>query len=295
MKIQLLSTLALFSLSACAMPNLDALTGSKNPATMASATGSGVKEDPMRIDTIAFADAYCRKDGMAAVAASQKLVVATPNHPRALLNYGLSLDLAGRGIAAHRVLAPLGKAGHTMPTALQCGDDFIYSGTVTEVAQRRLFDINSSLTALGMTMPPPSPAETKAGSNTIYRLAALALSRDEMDDNKENSAMKMAKHAPLTPKMTPRPEKSGYMSHFVHLGSYKPTRNLDRGWRNLRKRFSKALGNQPKSVSEINLGKKKGRYLRLGVKVASAKTARDICKRLKAGGQYCVVRRSRKS
>jgi hypothetical protein len=185
MKIQLLSTLALFSLSACAMPNLDALTGSKNPATMASATGSGVKEDPMRIDTIAFADAYCRKDGMAAVAASQKLVVATPNHPRALLNYGLSLDLAGRGIAAHRVLAPLGKAGHTMPTALQCGDDFIYSGTVTEVAQRRLFDINSSLTALGMTMPPPSPAETKAGSNTIYRLAALALSRDEMDDNKK--------------------------------------------------------------------------------------------------------------
>jgi hypothetical protein len=295
MKIQLLSTLALFSLSACAMPNLDALTGSKNPATMASATGSGVKEDPMRIDTIAFADAYCRKDGMAAVAASQKLVVATPNHPRALLNYGLSLDLAGRGIAAHRVLAPLGKAGHTMPTALQCGDDFIYSGTVTEVALRRLFDINSSLTALGMTMPPPSPAETKAGSNTIYRLAALALSRDEMDDNKENSAMKMAKHAPFTPKMTPRPEKPGYMSHFVHLGSYKPTRNLDRGWRNLRKRFSKALGNQPKSVSEINLGKKKGRYLRLGVKVASAKTARDICKRLKAGGQYCVVRRSRKS
>jgi hypothetical protein len=85
------------------------------------------------------------------------------------------------------------------------------------------------------------------------------------------------------------------MSHFVHLGSYKSARNLHRGWRTLRKSFSKTLGTQPKSVSEINLGRKKGRYLRLGVKVASAKTARDICTRLKAGGQYCVVRRSRKS
>jgi|MEHZ01.5.fsa_nt_MEHZ011564258.1_5 hypothetical protein len=85
------------------------------------------------------------------------------------------------------------------------------------------------------------------------------------------------------------------MSHFVHLGSYKSARNLHRDWRTLRKNFSKTLKTQPKSVSEINLGRKKGRYLRLGVKVSSAKTARDICKRLKAGGQYCVIRRSRKS
>lgn len=295
MKVQSLAIVALLGLSACAMPNLDALTGSKKQATMASATASGVKGDPMRIDTIAFADAYCRKDGMAAVAASQKLVVANPNHPRALLNYGLSLDLAGRGIAAYRVLAPLGKAGHTMPTVLQCGDDFIYSGTVTEVAQRRLFDIKTSLTALGMTMPLPSAKETKMGSNTVYRLAALAPSKDEMDANKTRPALKMAKHAPAKPKIAHKSGKSGKTGHFIHLGSYKSTRNLDRGWRNLRKRFSKVLGGQPKSVSEINLGKKKGRYLRLGVKVASAKTARDICKRLKAGGQYCVIRRARKS
>ena len=81
MKIQLLSTLAVFGLSACAMPNLDALTGSKNPATMASATGSGLKGDPMRIDTIAFADACYRKDRMAAVASSQKLVIANTTTP----------------------------------------------------------------------------------------------------------------------------------------------------------------------------------------------------------------------
>tara|TARA_R110002110_G_scaffold9986_6_gene49073 strand:- start:8392 stop:9279 length:888 start_codon:yes stop_codon:yes gene_type:complete len=295
MKMQFPAIAALLGLSACAMPSLESLTGTKTPSTMESATGSGVKADPMRLDTIAFADAYCRKDGMAAVAASQNLVVAHPNHPRALLNYGLSLDLAGRGIAAYRVLAPLGKAGHSMPTVLQCGNDFVYSGTVTEVAQRRLFDIKSSLAALGMTMPLPSAVETKAGSNTIYRLAALAPPTEEMAAELDKPARKVAKSAPSTPKKTHKSEKSAKKSHFVHLGSYKSTRNLDRGWRNLRKRFSAVLGSQPKSVSEIDLGKKKGRYLRLGVRVENAKTARNICKRLKAGGQYCVVRRSRKS
>lgn len=295
MKIQSLAIIALFGLSACAMPNLDALTGSNKPTSMESATASGVKGDPMRIDTIAFADAYCRKDGMAAVAASQKLVVANPNHPRALLNYGLSLDLAGRGIAAYRVLAPLGKAAHTMPTVLQCGDDFIYSGTVSEVAQRRLFDIKTSLKALGMAMPLPSAKETKMGSNTVYRLAALAPSREEMEAGEAKPAMKMAKHAPMKTEMAHKSIKHGKYGHFIHLGSYKSARNLDKGWKSLRKRFSKVLGSQPKSVSKINLGKKKGRYLRLGIKVASAKTARNICKRLKAGGQYCVIRRARKS
>ena len=295
MKIQSLAILVLFGLSACAMPELDALTGSDKPATMNSATGSGVKEDPMRMDAIAYADAYCRKDGMAAVAASQKLVVANPDHPRALLNYGLALDLAGRGIAAYQVLAPLGKAGHSMPTVLQCGQDFIYSGTVAEVAQRRLFEIRTSLAALGMTMPLPSSAEMKAGSNTIYRLAALAPATLEMDEKDDNRAPETANSAPEQHAMPHKPEKPSEFSHFVHLGSYKSTRNLDRGWLTLRKRFSKELGNQSKAVSEIDLGKTKGRYLRLGVSVTSAKTASDICKRLKAGGQYCVVRRSNNS
>jgi len=292
MKIQSLALLVLFGLSACALPKLDELTGSGKPAAMNSAAGSGIKEDPMRMDAIAYADAYCRKDGTAAVAASQKLVVANPNHPRALLNYGLALDLAGRGIAAYRVLDALGKAGHSMPTVLQCGQDFIYSGTVSEVAQRRIFDIKTSLAALGMTMPLPSSAEMKAASNTIYRLAAVAPAALEMDSKGPERTQETANHAPNPPEIAQKSKNSSGFSHFVHLGSYKSSRNLDRGWLSLRKRFSKALGSQSKAVSEVNLGKNKGRYLRLGVGVKSAKTASDICKRLKAGGQYCVVRRS---
>ena len=103
MKIYLFIPILLGGLSACSMQALESLKlpsfmDGKKSATMASATGSGVKEDPMRLDTIAFADAYCRKDGLAAVAATQNLVVAHPKHPRAQLNYGLALDPAGRGV-----------------------------------------------------------------------------------------------------------------------------------------------------------------------------------------------------
>ncbi len=302
MKTYLLIPIMLAGLSACSMPSLDSLTGGEKPATMASATGSGVKEDPMRLDTIAFADAYCRKDGLAAVAATQKLVVANPNHPRALLNYGLSLDLAGRGVAAFAVLDRLAKGNHPMPAVLRCGNDFMYSGTVTEVAQRRAFDVKTTLTALGMTLPSPSPSDVKASRTAIYRLAARAPPEDEVLPVMAKSSARMQHPAPAKAHMADtahaahkRSGKPTNGHHFVHLGSYKSSKTLDRGWRSLRKRFSKTLGSQAKAVSEVNLGRKKGRYLRLGVSVANAETARSICRRLKAGGQYCVVRRSQKS
>ena len=81
----------------------------------------------------------------------------------------------------------------------------------------------------------------------------------------------------------------------MHLGSYKNTRTLEKGWRSLRKRYAGVLGNSPKSVSKVWLGKKKGQYLRLGVSVSSLKAARSICSKLKAGGQYCAIRRQTKS
>lgn len=297
MKLLRVAPVLLAGLSACSMPSLpslDSLTAPKKAETMDSATGSGVKQDPMRLDTIAFADAYCRRDGNAAVAATQKLVVAHPTHPRALLNYGLSLDLAGRGLQAYQVLDRLSKGNHPMPSVLRCGTDFMYSGTVTEVAQRRLFDIKTRLSALGVALPPPALHDIKSGGDTIYRLAAMAPPADEVLAFSTMDKKRAAKPAaPVTPpKKALKAAKSG---HFVHLGSYKTSRNLDRGWRSLRKRFGKILGGQDKSVSKVNLGKEKGQYLRLGVTVANAKAARALCKRLKAGGQYCVVRRARNS
>ena len=298
MKIYLFIPILLGGLSACSMQALESLKlpsfmDGKKSATMASATGSGVKKDPMRLDTIAFADAYCRKDGLAAVAATQNLVVAHPKHPRAQLNYGLALDLAGRGVIAYTVLDRLAKSDHAMPAVLRCGDDFKYSGTVTEVAQRRLFNIKTTLTALGMTLPPPSSGDMKAARDTVYRLASLAPAADEVLPVSTTSASQKPRAVHAKKRTTPQKQPMASKGrHFVHLGSYKSSRTLDRGWRSLRKRFGKILGTQTKAVSEVNLGRKKGRYLRLGVTVANAKAARSICKRLKAGGQYCVVRRS---
>ena len=170
----------------------------------------------------------------------------------------------------------------------------MYSGTVTEVAQRRLFEIKTKLSALGVALPPPSAPNLKADGDAIYRLAAMAPPKDEVLAISKSPAPAKPKAA-QTQESKPKPRKAAKGRHFVHLGSYKTTRNLDRGWRSLRKRFSKILGAQSKSVSKVNLGRKKGQYLRLGVTVATAKTARALCKRLKAGGQYCVVRRARKS
>jgi hypothetical protein len=193
-----------------------------------------------------------------------------------------------------------------MPAVLQCGDAFIYSGSVTEVAQRRVFDVKTALTALGMAMPLPSPEEVKAGSNVVFRLAALAPppvssvlepARSSASASASASAQVMAKQAAAPSHRDARrnnPVKAG-RHHFVHLGSYKTSKTLEKGWRSLRKRFGKILCAQTKAVSKVNLGKKKGRNLRLGVDVANAKTARSICKRLKAGGQYCAVLRARKS
>ena len=163
--------------SACSLhtlPYVGAVMGPSEPKTIESATASGAKADPMRLDTIAFADAYCRRDGKEAVAATQKLVVSHPKHPRAKLLYGLSLDLAGRGVMAYRVLEPLTKTNHKLPAVLRCGDEFVYSGTVTEVAQRRLFRVKTQLAALGTKFPLPDPNTHQAANNAIYELAAMA-------------------------------------------------------------------------------------------------------------------------
>ena len=77
MKIQFLAILTLFGLSACAMPSLDALTGADKPTTMASATASGIKGAPMRMDAIAYAE----RNGIPyQVAVEQKSAIKTQTY-----------------------------------------------------------------------------------------------------------------------------------------------------------------------------------------------------------------------
>lgn len=286
------------AVSACSLqslPYLGAVMGTPEPKTMESATASGVKADPMRLDTIAFADAYCRRDGKAAVAATQKLVVAHPKHPRAKLIYGLALDLAGRGVMAYRVLQPLSKANHSLPAVLRCGDEFVYSGTVTEVAQRRLFRVKTQLSELGIRFPLPDAKAYQAAGNKIYELAAMAPSELPKAPMARKKTAPRGTAAPKKDKMAAKGNTSAKGGRFVHLGSYKNNRTLEKGWRALRKRYGGVLGDSAKTVSKVWLGKSKGQYLRLGVSVANLETARSICRKLKAGGQYCSVMRARKS
>ena len=279
------------AVSACSLSELESAMGVAKPETMENAAASGIKADPMRMDTIAFADAYCRRDGEEAVAATGKLIVAHPEHPRARLLHGLALDLSGRGVSAFRVLEPLARADHELPAVLRCGDEFVYSGTVTEVAQRRLFRVKTKLTALGLRFPLPEAGETQSAGNAVYDLAALAPaeapSTAAVTTEKDQTAA-----APPPPPMHAEPglrKSPAKGGRFVHLGSYRNARTLEKGWKSLRKRFSRILGAEHKAVSKVDLGKKKGRYLRLGVSADSLKEARAICRKLKAGGQYCAV------
>ncbi len=182
---------------------------------------------------------------------------------------------------------------------LKCGDDFVYSGTVSEVAQRRLFEIKTRLEKLGLVFPLPEPAAVETTSKNLFALAAMAPTRiaeKPLPPQEVKSAIVIPPKAPVAEKApvvlkkpepgdgVPRPaRKPTRGTHFVHLGSYKSSKMLERGWQQLQKRFSKILGSEEKSVSRVDLGKR-GKFLRLGVRAADSRSAGRLCSRLKSSG-----------
>lgn len=265
-----------------------------------------------KLDTIAFADAYCRGDSEAALAATRALVSAHTTSPKARLVHAMALDLAGRGVTAYRILEPLSTANHLGPAALKCGDDFIYSGTVAEVAQRRLFEVKTRLAALGMQLPLPSLAAATEAAKRVYTLAGKAPTRLDTEPAPvrppeprveiagaapmviQKAAMRDTAKPPVPSRKTATSKTTTNKSRFVHLGSYRSMKTLEDGWKTLRKRFGNTLPPGQKAVKKINLGAKKGSYLRLGVAVPDTRTAARLCSQLKKRGQYCAVMSSRR-
>ncbi len=266
--------------------------------------------DESKFDTIPFAAAYCKGDAEEAVATTREFVQKFPQSPKSHLLHGVALDLSGRGVMAYRALAPLAAARHGSAAVLKCGDEFIYSGTVSEVAQRRLFEIKTRLEKLGLIFPLPAPAKVETTSRDLFALAAMAPTRiaeKPLPPQEVKAATVVPPKAPEAEKVPivlnkpepkdgiPRPaRKPSRGTHFVHLGSYKSSKMLDRGWQQLQKRFSKILGGEQKSVSRVDLGKK-GTFLRLGVQATDSRSASRLCSQLKSSGQYCTVMRTGRS
>lgn len=270
------------------LPTLPSLGGNDDAAEAADAD---------RMDTIAFADAYCRGDAAAALAAAQTLVATNPQNPKAHLLEGIAFDVAGRGIEAYRVLDPVAAADHRATVSLRCGEKFAYSGTVSEVAQRRLFEIKTKLIALGALLPLPEPAAAAPASQALFNLASQAPAHDLFASmapaTAEAKPTPAAAHAPAVaaaahdaPKKSPKTAKAGGV--YVHLGSYRSMKMLDKGWKELSHRHDKVLHGRSRVVSKVDLGAK-GTYIRLGVAVASKGQGADVCRQLKAAGQYCAV------
>lgn len=273
--------------------------------------GSGAKTDSAEtgpVDTISFAGAYCQGDTEAALAATRELFAAHPRNPRVRLVHGMALDLSGQGIAAYRMLQPLAVADLRLPAVLKCGKDFVYSGSISDVAERRLFDIRTRLTALGVTFPLPRPDEARQTAKYLYAFAASA----PVTIVDRPAPMKIATAVPLGPTAgdrtaadkTPGPDlkpqhKPARHSarpgrKFVHLDSYRTLKALNRGWRILQKRYGKVLASGKRTVTHVDLGRTKGKFLRLGIAVKDERTAQSVCRKMKAHGQYCAIMPYRK-
>ena len=272
------------------------LEGMANPSPTAT-------EDTDRLDMIAFASAYCRGEAQAALAATREIVQKHPNSPKAKLIHAMALDLGGHGIDAYRTLEPLATASHGMPAVLKCGDTFIYSGSVTEVAQRRLFEVGTELKKLGMVLPLPDQQHAGAALKSVFMLASTAPTRiadAPLPPQEVKTAEIVPPTQPVETNATPSPMRKPVAipvaaSHFVHLGSYRSKKMLDKGWKSLKKRYGRLLASEQMTVTKIDLGKPKGKYLRLGVSVAGSATANRLCGKLKSSGQYCAVMRTGKS
>jgi hypothetical protein len=289
--------LALLALGGCSVSKLvDAVELPSLPSL-----GSGGEDrqaaDTDRMDTIAFGDAYCRGDMAAALASAQTLLTANPQNPKAHLLEGLALDASGRGIEAYRALDVLAAADHRATVSLRCGEKFVYSGSVSEVAQRRLFEVKTKLIALGAMLPLPEPAAAAPASQVLFNLASQAPAHDPFARLKTAQSEAKPAMAPSHDPAPAEPEKGATKkasktakadSVFVHLGSYRSMKMLDKGWKDLSRRYDNVLHGRTRVVSKVDLGSK-GKYIRLGVAVASKGQGADVCRQLKTAGQYCAV------
>lgn len=89
-------------------------------------------------------------------------------------------------------------------------------------------------------------------------------------------------------KKTSQPAPRKTTQTGIHLASYKKIKNVHRGWSILEKRFSNTLKGKPPFYYQAKI--RETLYTRLVVgNFSSPKTAREVCKKLKAQGQFCQV------
>ncbi|MFC1673972.1 tetratricopeptide repeat protein [Pseudomonadota bacterium] len=83
------------------------------------------------------------------------------------------------------------------------------------------------------------------------------------------------------------PQLSGFQP-AVHLASYRKQGSADKGWAGLVKRYGSQLGGLEYRVERVDLGGGKGVFYRLKAgPLPSNAAAQDLCRKLKAKGQYC--------
>ena len=110
----------------------------------------------------------------------------------------------------------------------------------------------------------------------------------------------MIKRFEATSTSKDKPEKKDKVSssntgkYGVHLASYRSEKGAKRGWKILKKKFSRELKELDFGTTEFDAGKGKGTFVRLmGLGFETKGAANKFCKRLKKKRQYCKGERAR--
>ena len=127
-------------------------------------------------------------------------------------------------------------------------------------------------------------SENEVMAETMTKPAAEVgkLKKEDMVD-----APKPKEEAPKVAAVQPKAD--GYL---IHLASFKREVNAQRGQADLKKKFAADLGGMTFSSKRVDLGTK-GIYYRLYAGPASSRgAANELCRKLKAKGQYCAVKKA---
>lgn len=234
-----------------------------------------------------YAKAACQNDPARGMVLAKSLLANDPDNVATQLVHAYMVERTGRPVHAWELYNSLADGNYSQSTSLTCNNTLIYSGAVSDVARFRSDWLANVLKTQGVDLSPPpqpeqllEPEKMDGGSQMVVLPPAFA-NPEPPQSPPAVPAIPVQKETTMTPKPASGP--------FVHLASYKGTKTLLRGWKEISNRHKEVLAGYEKTVQTTTLKGKPGKILRLGVHTEDKATAQALCKSLKAARQYCAI------
>lgn len=188
-----------------------------------------------------------------------------------------------------------------------------------EEAAASAAEVTAGKSVSSMGIPPAPPEAVEAAAEAADKGEAPAISKEagiaeepasaaSADTTEAAETLKETVTAPAVPMKKPAlkiirlanrevpataaktaAKASASGSYRIQLGAFKSEKSLEAGWRSLQKKFPSELGKLHRAIEVANLGDK-GTFYRLHAgSFDSSSTAQNICSKLKARDQGCIV------